>query len=691
MFKIFVPLLGLFIITMFATSTIYSNIVFEISKNTQSSIIFVNTSFSHYLSSYLSYFFYSFSSFSSTSYPSSFLSLAFATTTTGPPLPTTPETSFSNQQQNSPVNQDVIRVSTESSQQVEKESNFFDSFSELFSNLFDGEKKDENTNIVSSNNNNNSNINNSVNQVDGNLPTISEVIVEGPQNLTEQVDEKQFFCGNQTQGSSYYINEFETPIPCSHPVGLAVDKDNHIWVASGWTGNLLVFDPQSSTFIKTIPIPNWPLERQGKFGSMIWDMKFDNNEDLWFTDQKTNSIWKYFVNEDKFENYRLLTEGGYPLSIVFDSDNKVWFTQVFGNRLGVLDPSQAESNTTNGISELDMSAQLQFQTMGPISKGFEPKLENNESGINSQNESLWFSTVTFPVGGQLIKYDIGKESLTIHDVTHTNAVPISIAEDNNGNVWTNDHAASIFLMLDPDTGLTKQYVTSNSSTASKSTLPYYNEYRDGKIWFNEHYGNAIAYFDIENNTLVEYIIPSINPLWGNSSNPLKFIIDKEGSVWFTEWTENKLGVIPKDKIDHLPLSLSISKEKMIIDSKNGIGDSVEVYIKKNSMNETNSNNNTEDIKTELSNKDNITMYVTSSISEIGELRNLTSNFSERMFMIEKLEHNNTSPVSGPFQPYKTILDIQPTIELEPGTHTLTISARYNNDITISKIIDLEIL
>lgn len=98
---------------------------------------------------------------------------------------------------------------------------------------------------------------------------------------------------------------------------------------------------------------------------MAWDMNFDRNGDLWFTDELSNSIWKYFVQEGKFENYRLLQEGGYPLSIAFDSDNNVWFTQIFGNRLGFLEPSKVINNTTEGISELDMSKQIKFQTMGP--------------------------------------------------------------------------------------------------------------------------------------------------------------------------------------------------------------------------------------------------------------------------------------------------------------------------------------
>ena len=90
-------------------------------------------------------------------------------------------------------------------------------------------------------------------------------------------------------------------------------------------------------------------------GYTEWEVKFDKNGNLWFTDELSNSIWKYFTKEGKFENYRLLEEGGYPQSISFDSDGNVWFTQFFGKRLGFIEPSKVITNTTEGISELDES------------------------------------------------------------------------------------------------------------------------------------------------------------------------------------------------------------------------------------------------------------------------------------------------------------------------------------------------
>ncbi len=357
---------------------------------------------------------------------------------------------------------------------------------------------------------------------------------------------------------------------------------------------------------------------------MVWNMKFDKNGDLWFTDELSNSIWKYFVKEGKFENYRLLEEAGYPQSIALDSAGNAWFTQFFGNRLGFIEPSKVITNTTEGISELDMSRQIDFQTMGPISNGFGfDNTHTNADTINSTNtnETLWFSTAIFPVGGHIIGYDVTAEALTIHDVTHTHNVPFSISEDENGLLWANSHIANLFFSLNPTTGEIKQYATSNpSASGNLTTLPYYNEYRDGKVWFNEHYGNAIASYDPKNKTLVEYYIPSQNPLWVNSSNPLKFIFDNNGSIWFTEWTENKLGIITKDKLDQIPITLGVSKDKVVLDSKNNKSDTIDIYIYENMLNSSkiiNSTIDSNDTTNDIDKPMNITMDVTSSISKNG--------------------------------------------------------------------------
>lgn len=135
-------------------------------------------------------------------------------------------------------------------------------------------------------------------------------------------------------------------------------------------------------------------------------------------------------------------------------------------------------------------------------------------------------------------------------------------------------------MFNPITRDFLQYSTSlPTSRNSTTTLPYWNIIRNNSIWFNEHEGNAMAYFDIEKSALVEYQIPTTPQLWGNTSNPLKFDIDSKGSAWFTEWTENKIGMLDSSKLEKLPFWLSVSKDDAELDTKSLKGDRLEIIVR----------------------------------------------------------------------------------------------------------------
>ena len=145
-------------------------------------------------------------------------------------------------------------------------------------------------------------------------------------------------CGASFEKRTDFIQEYTLPFPCSLPVGITVqqqqnssnnDNNNNttnarkIWIAATWVGYLVVFDPEQQGFSEFIEIPNW--KTKGIFGSMVWDMEFDKNGDLWFTDQVNNAIWRYFTADKKFEMYKVPTSGSYPSSIAFDSQGRVWF------------------------------------------------------------------------------------------------------------------------------------------------------------------------------------------------------------------------------------------------------------------------------------------------------------------------------------------------------------------------------
>jgi virginiamycin B lyase len=169
--------------------------------------------------------------------------------------------------------------------------------------------------------------------------------------------------------------------------------------------------------------------------------------------------------------------------------------------------------------------------------------------------------------------------------------------DEKDNVWISDHGTSIFVKLNPINGSLTKYVTSPISqkifagekpNGQAYTLPYWmKKGLNNSIIFNEHIGNKIGKFYPDNLTLVEYWIPSQNKQFGqcppdspeNScgiGNILQItneISDK--SIWFTEWSENKIGYVDTS----IPLPFSITTTEKEITLKPGESKEIKFTIK----------------------------------------------------------------------------------------------------------------
>ncbi|MDQ3839574.1 MAG: hypothetical protein M3297_09935 [Thermoproteota archaeon] len=74
---------------------------------------------------------------------------------------------------------------------------------------------------------------------------------------------------------------------------------------------------------------------------------------------------------------------------------------------------------------------------------------------------------------------------------------------------------------------------------------------------------------------------------GNTSNPLQFTLDNNGSAWFTEWIENKIGVLNAERAKSLPLWISIQENSTTISldkEKDHGGKSIEAFVYPNKSN-----------------------------------------------------------------------------------------------------------
>jgi virginiamycin B lyase len=123
---------------------------------------------------------------------------------------------------------------------------------------------------------------------------------------------------------------------------------------------------------------------------------------------------------------------------------------------------------------------------------------NNNKTKNTKKEIIWFSAIDYPYNGSIINYNITSKKFNVFHLTKEAGIPISIIEDTLGKLWINDHATSLFFKINPKNDQIKKYSTSLPSTRNNtSSLPYYNEYREGKIVVNIHEGNQYGLLSLK--------------------------------------------------------------------------------------------------------------------------------------------------------------------------------------------------
>jgi len=390
-------------------------------------------------------------------------------------------------------------------------------------------------------------------------------------------------CSRSEAVRNDYVAEFKIPIDCSLPVGIAADTEGKIWFASTRPGSIVMFDPITMDY-QEFRIPEWPRGEASSGGSQVWRLRFDGEGNLWFTDEKQNAIWRFFPSSEKFEKYQVpqKTESfstTYPVDIDFDKSGNPYFVGIRSKELWTADKSLLQDNTSAGISSVSIPTDG-FQ-------GISPSLISIGSlAVDKTKNAVWLSMLAYNIKGQLLKYDIETQEFSVYDLPENLKSPLGLLLDETGNLWVTNHGTSIFFKFDTDAGEFTQYTTSPISSrvfggkqVDAYTLPYWiASDSDGSIWFNEHIGNKIGKFDPSRETLTEYWIPTQNPKYSQCTdnlpesecgiaNALQFTVDPSGNAWFTEWTENKIGVVSADK----PIPIDIKTSNKIRSEERRVG------------------------------------------------------------------------------------------------------------------------
>jgi virginiamycin B lyase len=480
-------------------------------------------------------------------------------------------------------------------------------------------------------------------------------------------DQRTTFCSSGGDAKSTdYVTEYLIPTECTNPLAIISDYDGNAWFAGTNTGNLVKFDPITETFTE-YDNPTWP--DGGR--SMMWGIDYAPDGSVWFTDETYDSIWKFSTLDEQYDRLSYPTSGvdSLPQKLRIDG-SQIIINDFTGNKLTILDVNLSETdvNYLSIPSAIDDSVTADFAM--------------------DSNDNIWYTNWLFQQGGFLVKFnqngyrdavsDSGEQFLPLVDFISAYALPVQLLTPNgvafsdDGKLWIADTTSSSFFSFDPSSEEFIQYVTAepmfetygNQTGVIKSPIsrPYWIENdNQGRLVFNEQTANNISVMDPKTQSLVEYHIPSKNPNWGDCDNGIT-VLDNCGvaqvfdfaisgeKIWFTEWVENKIGVVDTS----VPLPLEIQLEVNTLNLKPGESQEFEYAISMKSQNDVSE------------------LFLVSSTTHDF----LTANVLDGSADVVAIVENSAEKIMIP-----TI--ISTSDDALPGTYKILLGTQYG-DITISK-------
>jgi virginiamycin B lyase len=145
------------------------------------------------------------------------------------------------------------------------------------------------------------------------------------------------------------------------PLGILVDGlAGKVWYVSTKQGTLGSYNIAANKFDKELNIPIWNVRRIPTDNSQVWSVKEDKSGNIWFTDEKQNTIWRYSKSLG-FEMYKVPENPKafgttYSISIDFDSKGNVYFVGIRSPVLWFGNVTQMKNDASNGISKIPIQS-----------------------------------------------------------------------------------------------------------------------------------------------------------------------------------------------------------------------------------------------------------------------------------------------------------------------------------------------
>ncbi len=390
-------------------------------------------------------------------------------------------------------------------------------------------------------------------------------------------DQRATFCGESEPKSTSFVKEYQIPTPCTQPLAIKVAPDGTVWFVESNAGNIAKFNPLSEIFTE-FENDVWP----DGATTMSWGMDYSSDGAMWYTDGSFDTLWRFDIIDEKYDaiSYPESEDGSLPQKLSIHGSNII-VNDFTGSKITFFDLSQ---NT----DEMSFSS-----IVAPIPNSF-----TGDFAVDSKN-NLWYTNWIPETSGLLLNFNTEKYKQDL--VLQSSGVEIEtgsyfdvydfppglnaangLSIDENDNVWIVDTTSSFFFKFNPITEKFTKFVTStpqksvygNATGIIKTPIsrPYWSQTdMNGNLFFNEQTSNQIAIYNINTSQLVEYMVPSKNPNWADCGGSPNFDCGvaqifgfdvTENEIWFTEWAENKIGVVDIKK--QLPFTVTTDLDSITL-------------------------------------------------------------------------------------------------------------------------------
>jgi virginiamycin B lyase len=270
---------------------------------------------------------------------------------------------------------------------------------------------------------------------------------------------------------------------------------------------------------------------------------------VWFTehDNYANKIASFDYATEKFQEYEMPTPRSGPHNPWVARDGMVWVTEAAAHKLAALDPETGKITEYTppagaGTHTLREDSQGNIWTSGKVTK-FDPK---------TQKFTVYESPYTYDVavdahdnawggGGMganpgLFRIDGKTGEIKVYPVADMKFVR-GIEADTHENIWFGDVTNHRLGKFDTKTEKITYY---RAPTPDLGIYGLVIDKKTGFIWVADYEGSNVDRFDPATGKFVEYPFPSRTQM-------IRFFgEDPMGRIWFTDFTNGRIGVLETD-------------------------------------------------------------------------------------------------------------------------------------------------